>query len=142
MRPSVVLVTTIALISGSLAGTSVVAADSATLAIGTQDFTASLRFGERDQVLIREYYAPHPARKPQGLPPGLAKKGKLPPGHAKRLVRNRAVSPDVAYTTLPARLEARLTPLPADFVRVTIDGEFAILDTKTRIAVDVFDLLD
>lgn len=66
----------------------------------------SFRFGSGDAQEIRAWFADpgHAA----GLPPGLAKRERLPPGLEKQLVRNG---------TLPPGLEKRLHPLPAELRR-------------------------
>jgi len=59
----------------------------------------------------------------QGLPPGLAKKGKLPPGIAKR--------------QLPNTLAAQLPPPPAGFERVIVDNDILLINIATQVVHDV-----
>lgn len=94
-------------------------------------------FSERDRVLIRDYYR----GAYRGLPPGLAKKGKLPPGHAYRLRRNEGVPRGVTWERLPIEVERRLSPLPAGYARVVIGNDAAILNVQTRVVVDLIDNL-
>ncbi len=65
----------------------------------------------------------------KGMPPGLAKQGKLPPGIAKR--------------QLPAGLVAQLPPPPAGLERVIVDNDILLVDIATQIVHDVLtDVLD
>lgn len=59
----------------------------------------------------------------QGMPPGLAKQGKLPPGIAKR--------------QLPGSLVAQLPPPPKGFERVIVDNDILLVNIATQIVHDV-----
>jgi hypothetical protein len=65
-------------------------------------------FRDGDAGIIREYYR-------GGLPPGLAKRGDLPPGLEKQLRRNGTLPPGVRkkFVPFPAALEAQLPPYPS-----------------------------
>jgi hypothetical protein len=58
-----------------------------------------------------------------GMPPGLAKKGKLPPGIAKR--------------QLPAALVAQMPPPPKGYERVIVDNDVLLVHIATQIVHDV-----
>ena len=58
----------------------------------------------------------------QGMPPGLAKKGKLPPGIAKR--------------QLPSALTAQLPPPPDGFERVIVENDVLLVNTATQVIHD------
>lgn len=62
------------------------------------------------------------------LPPGLAKKGKIPPGHMYKMRRHQDIPRDVEWR--PGRL-------PEDYVRVAIGTDVGILHTRTRVVLDV-----
>jgi hypothetical protein len=79
------------------------------------------------------------ARITAASPPGLAKKGKIPPGHAARLRRHQGVPPGVTWDYLPADVERRLDRLPDGYVRVVIGADIAILHTRTRVVLDVIE---
>lgn len=98
------------------------------------DYDLRIAFSDRDRAIIRDYY--HGASR---LPPGLAKQGKIPPGHAFRLQRNHEVPAGVAWQALPADVERRLGRLPEGYVRVRIGADVAILQARTRIVLDVID---
>jgi hypothetical protein len=92
-------------------------------------------FSDPDLRIIRDYYRTDY----RGLPPGLAKKGKIPPGHAYKLQRNQGIPPSVNWTYLPASVESRLSRLPEGYVRVIIGADVAILHTRTRVVVDLIE---
>jgi len=75
----------------------------------------------------------------KGLPPGLAKREKLPPGLEKQLQRNGTLPPGLEkkMEPLPRELEGRLKRLPPDHVRVTIGTDVIILDKATQKILDI-----
>jgi hypothetical protein len=76
---------------------------------------------------------PGHARRGEHVPPGLARKGGLPPG----LQRHQRLPDEVVYQPLPRELERQMKPLPSpDYVRVQVGGDIAILNRKTRVVVD------
>ena len=85
---------------------------------------------------IRNWYS-----QSQGhLPPGLAKKDRLPPGLEKQLVRNGTLPPGLQkrFYPAPVELERRLPPPPPDCAHVLISGHIVLLNRKTNLIVDVF----
>lgn len=103
-----------------------------------KDYAARVVFTDSDRVMIRDYYRNYY----RGLPPGLAKKGKVPPGHAKKLYRDQPLPPGLQWQALPADLDRRLSRLPENFVRVTVGTDVAIMNNKTRVIMDVIEDLD
>lgn len=101
--------------------------------VGDRSGYARIVFSDSDRVLIRDYYA----NRYRGLPPGLAKQGKIPPGHAWRMLRDGRLPPDVAYRYLPAELEGRLSRLSDGYVRIIVGSDIGILHTRTRLVADV-----
>lgn len=105
------------------------------------DRNASVRvvFSDQDRALIRDYYEERQRR----LPPGLAKKGKIPPGHAKRFERGAPIPQGMPYRALPGDLERRLARLPDGYVRVILDTDIYIMNTRTRVVLDIVrDIVD
>jgi hypothetical protein len=100
-----------------------------------RDYDVHVVFSDRDRVVIRDYYRSTYRR----LPPGLAKQGKIPPGHAYKMRRHQGLPPDVRWDYLPADVERRLSRLPDGYVRIVIGGDVAILHTRTRVVVDLFE---
>lgn len=89
-------------------------------------------FTDQDRLLIQDYYA-------RSLPPGLAKQGKIPPGHAKKLMRGAGVPSGQGWRDLPGDLERRLTPLPAGYIRVVIGNDVAIMEVAAQRVVDLLE---
>lgn len=100
-----------------------------------RDLDVRVVFSDADRRIIREYYREDYRR----LPPGLAKQGKVPPGHAFKMARNRSVPADVRWGYLDADIERRLSRLPDGYVRVVIGADIGILNTRTRIVVDLLE---
>ena len=91
---------------------------------------------ERDQ--INGYFSNNPEARKQ-LPPGLAKKNKLPPGWQKKLAVGQRV-PDDAWAhrvALPAEVKL---PEEKGVIRVRIDDRIVKVAEKTREVLDVLDL--
>lgn len=92
----------------------------------------ALIFSDRQQQVIRNYYSGG-----RGLPPGLAKKGKLPPGLAKQLRRNGSLPPGLqkryGAEPFPVDLSQQLPKLPAGFSRVLIAGRAVLLDRNHNV---------
>ncbi|HEY0664186.1 MAG TPA: hypothetical protein VGD18_06230 [Thiobacillaceae bacterium] len=100
-----------------------------------RDYDVRVAFSDRDRVIIHDYYRDYY----RSLPPGLAKKGKVPPGHAFRMRRNYGVPPDVAWEHLPADVERRLSRLPDGYARIVIGADVGIMNTRTRVVVDLLE---
>jgi len=64
-----------------------------------RDYDVRVVFSDRDRTIIRDYYRSHY----RGLPPGLAKQGKIPPGHAFRMQRHQGVPPGVTWESARRR---------------------------------------
>lgn len=96
-----------------------------------RDYYVRAAFTDHDRVVIRDYY--------RRLPPGLAKKGKVPPGHAYRLRRNDGIPPGVTWEYLPPDVEGRLSRLPDGYARIVIGADVAIMNTRTRVVVDLLE---
>lgn len=107
----------------------------AEVGIHDRNYDVRVVFSDHDRVLIRDYYGPPP----RGLPPGLAKKGKVPPGHAWRMRRHAPIPPDVAWHPMPYDLDRRLSRLPEGYVRVIVGGDIGIMNVRTRVVVDLLE---
>ena len=88
------------------------------------------------QEVIRGWYAERGGH----LPPGLAKKDRLPPGLEKQLVRNGTLPPGLEkrFYPVPVELERQLPPPPPDCAHVLVSGHLLLLNRKTNLIVDVF----
>jgi hypothetical protein len=96
-----------------------------------------IAFSDHDRALLREHYGYKHKSKKKGLPPGLAKKDKLPPGLQKQLVRRGELPPGLQYNRLPYELERRLSRIPEGYLRVMIGGSFVLFNEHTRVIFDV-----
>jgi len=99
-------------------------------------------FVDLDRAAIRQYAEGFRGR---GLPPGLAKRGgELPPGLEKQLVRKGQLPPGLEKKLVhfPPELEKRMAPLAPGLERGFIAGHAVILNSATRLIVDVFIPLD
>jgi hypothetical protein len=125
---------------------------------------ADIVIGEIERRVIRDYYQRHyddwereqggnkhknkkNKGNDKGLPPGLAKRGELPPGLAKQLQRNGHLPPGLEKRDLPPDLLTRLPALDPAYRYVIADNKVMlirratnlILDTLTVAAVDLLD---
>jgi hypothetical protein len=75
------------------------------------------------------------------LPPGLAKRDRLPPGLEKQLQRNGTLPPGLQKRVqpLPHSCEVRLPRLPRDWERVILGGRVILVDQTQRI-LDIIDI--
>ena len=114
--------------------------------------SVSVMFSNRDKEAIERYYrksneyeVERSHKRGKGMPPGLANRGgKVPPGLAKHgglppgLAKRDRLPRDVETEVLPPELERKLSPLPSgDYVRVRVGTDFAIMNKKTRVVLDV-----
>jgi hypothetical protein len=103
-----------------------------------RDYEARVVFTDQDRALIRDYYRINY----RSLPPGLAKQGKVPPGHAMKLARNQPLPSGAQWRYLPENLDRRLSRLPDDYVRIMVGADVGIMNVRTRIIVDLIEDLD
>jgi hypothetical protein len=102
---------------------------------GKDDQNAQI-YTDHDRDVLRGWYGEN-----QGsLPPGLAKKDRLPPGLEKQLVRRGTLPPGLQkrLQPCPEELERRLPPPPPDCAHVLISGHLVLLNRRTNIIVDIF----
>ena len=75
--------------------------------------------------------------KSKGMPPGLARKGELPPGLQKRLEKHGSLPPGLAKRDLPDDLASKL-PEAADGVeRQVVDSDVVLIEKGTGIVLDI-----
>lgn len=88
--------------------------------------------GERDE--LQGYFGSHPA----DLPPGLAKKGKVPPGWQKKLARGQPVPDDLweMRVPLPRDILVKLPPPPPGVVLVRIADQIIKVREQTHEVLD------
>lgn len=103
--------------------------------VGDRDTHVRVVFSDSDRRILRDYYRVDY----RALPPGLARQGKLPPGHAKRYRVNQPLPPEADWRYLPYNVERQLTRLPDGYVRVIVGADVAIMNVHTRIIVDLIE---
>jgi Ni/Co efflux regulator RcnB len=93
-------------------------------------------YTQHDRDEIRGWYGENSRR----LPPGLAKKDRLPPGLEKQLVVRGHFPPGLERQVqpVPVELERRLPPPPADCERVVVGGHIVLRNRSTNIVLDIF----
>jgi hypothetical protein len=112
--------------------------------------------GELEKRLMRDYYERQlrtwedsddgraykkgKKKKHKGLPPGLAKKGKLPPGIAKQLARNGHLPPGLEYRGLPQDLMHQLPPLDPRYGYVIVDNRVLLIQRASNLILDVLEV--
>ncbi len=75
--------------------------------------------------------------KKKGLPPGLAKKEKLPQGLAKQLEKNGTLPPGLAKRDLPADLESELPDPVEGLERAIVDNTVVLVEKATGRIIDI-----
>jgi len=78
--------------------------------------------------------------KNKGFPPGLAKRGELPPGLAMQLQRNGHLPPGLEYRDLPADLYNQLPPLPHGYRYGLVDNKVLLIQAATNTIMDVLEV--
>lgn len=104
--------------------------DYARVAVRSRDARMDLVFTDRDRSSIYNYYH-------RALPPGLAKKQRLPPGLRKHLARHGELPPGLSGYRLPHDLDRRLTRLPNGYVRLVVGTDMVLLHERTHLILDV-----
>lgn len=93
-------------------------------------------FSGQDRDQIRGWYTENY----RNLPPGLAKKDRLPPGLERQLAIRGQLPPGLEKRVyaVPVELERRLPPPPPDSERVVIGGHIVLRNRNTKIILDIF----
>lgn len=92
-------------------------------------------FTREEITLVKDYFRDHRS----GLPPGLAKREKLPPGLERQLQKNGTLPPGLQKKVqpLPVELERRMRTLPTGWRRVVIAGNVIMMNEKTSAIYDI-----
>jgi hypothetical protein len=92
-------------------------------------------FTTRDRTIITDWFG----TRRSGLPPGLAKRDRLPPGLEKQLRERGSLPPGLQkkLQPLPYDLERQLTVLPTGFSRVVIGNNVILMNRKTALIYDI-----
>jgi hypothetical protein len=82
---------------------------------------SDVRFTDHDRIYLSRCLVSN-----YRLPPGLAKQGKIPPGHARKMAQ-------AGYTELPYPCTAELSPLPSGYRPAVGDTRVVLLDAAQRV---------
>jgi hypothetical protein len=95
-------------------------------------------FADHDRDEIRGWYA----QNYRHLPPGLAKRDRLPPGLERQLVIRGTLPPGLERQVyvVPVDLDRRLPPPPPDCERFMIGGHIILRNRNTKVILDIFHL--
>lgn len=96
------------------------------------------RYSDHDRDQVRGWYRTHYSN----LPPGLAKRDRLPPGLQRQLVVNGTLPPGLQkkMQPCPPELEVMLPPPPPNYAHVVIGGNLVLLNRANFQIADVFHL--
>lgn len=92
------------------------------------------RFGNST---YREQHKGKASGKQKGMPPGLAKRDRLPPGLEKQLQRNGHLPPGLEKRDLPEGLAGLLPPRHPEHQRVLVDNDVLLIETATGLILDI-----
>lgn len=103
---------------------------------GGSNVSLSVYFGDRQRIIIRDYYAQEFHR--GHCPPGLAKKhnGCMPPGQAKKWKKGYPLPRDVIFYNLPPRIVIELGTPPAGHRYVRVATDILLIAIGTGLVVD------
>ena len=119
--------------SGFLASVEKRAFKQSVFAVRDDHASVQISITPHDRTLIQDYYREHARNRAKNTPPGLAKRGQMPPGLGKR----DTLPSGLQGRGLPDNLEARLSTLPAPYVRVIIGADLVLMNRQTRVIMDV-----
>jgi len=93
-------------------------------------------FSNDDADRIRGFYRSNPEAAKQ-LPPGLAKKDKLPPGWQKKLQVGERVPDDLWERRVPLPRDVKIADTPAGSINVRINDRILRVVERTREVLDI-----
>jgi hypothetical protein len=88
-----------------------------------------------ERVLIGDYVQKAKSSH-NGLPPGLAKRDRLPPGLQKQIQRNGSLPPGLAKRGLPGDLRGQLPHRRGQDYRV-VGNDIVLIETATNVILDI-----
>ncbi len=94
-------------------------------------------FGESQEATIRAWFSNKKNLK--GLPPGLAKRERLPAGLERQLEKNGSLPPGLQKRvhSFPLDLERLLPGVPEGVIRVVIGVDILLLDETSNTILDI-----
>jgi len=99
----------------------------------------NIRFGDRERVVVREYYSERV--RTGSCPPGLGKKGNgcMPPGQAKKWSVGRPLPRDVVFYDLPPAIVVELGVPPRGHRYVRVAADILLIAIGTGMVVDAIE---
>jgi hypothetical protein len=96
---------------------------------------AEMIFTKEERTLMTNWFRTNKS----GLPPGLAKKEKLPPGLERQLREKGTLPPGLQkkIQPLPPTLEKQMRILPTGIRRVVVAGNVILMNEKTHMIYDI-----
>lgn len=97
------------------------------------------RWESNDRSRIEHYFRDHwsdGTPRTQGLPPGLAKKGKIPPGIAAQIQQGKRL-PDGVGRAVPPYLLSQIGKYPG-YDQLLVGDDMVLVDAVSRVIVDIF----
>jgi hypothetical protein len=93
-------------------------------------------YSDHDRDAMRGWYREHDGH----LPPGLAKRDRLPPGLERQLQVRGTLPPGLRKKMVPCprELEVRLPPPPPGCAHVVIGGNVVLMNRSSYLVLDVF----
>jgi len=103
---------------------------------GNRDDEPEYSFSDHDRDAMRDWYHAHR----NSLPPGLAKKDRLPAGMEKQLEDRGTLPPGLQkrIQPVPVEMERELPPPPPDCAHVVIGGHIVLLNRRSNLVLAVF----
>ena len=94
------------------------------------------RYSDQDRVRMRDWYRGRLGN----LPPGLARRDRLPPGLEKQIRVRGTLPPGLRARVRPCPpdFERLLPPPPPDYERVFIGGNLVLMNRRTFVVLDIF----
>ena len=95
-------------------------------------------YSQHDRDEMHDWYDHHRSN----LPPGLAKKDRLPPGLEKKMVIHEVIPAEYRVYVHPAPVEIVrvLPPPPPDCEHVVVGGHIVLMNRKTSVVLDIFNV--
>jgi hypothetical protein len=102
------------------------------------DRDSAYSYSQHDRDQMNDWYDHHRGH----LPPGLAKKDRLPPGLEKKMVVHQALPVEYREYVHPAPVEIVrvLPPPPPDCEHVVVGGHIVLMNRKTSVVLDIFNV--
>lgn len=101
--------------------------------VETEHGRVRLYFTNDDRSRIHQYYR----HRHRHLPPGLAKRERLPPGLERQLRERGRLPPGLQGHPLPYQLERNLSRLPDGYARMQVGAHVILIEEDTRLILDV-----